>query len=227
MGRIKAILVDLDGTLVEFKIDYIGARREAIKILEGLGLFPNSLFSINDSVFKMSEKASDYLRKIGMEERVAEEIHATLMRVLDKYEMEAARNTAPLPEAAETLAKLKSIGPRLVLFTSNGEKAVNYVLTKFQLNHYFDLRLSRDAVPKAKPHPDHALTALSILGVKREEAVIVGDGHPDIQSARAAGIVSVGVLSGRAQRSDLEKAGADYIISSIREFPELLKQIDS
>jgi HAD superfamily hydrolase (TIGR01509 family) len=223
--KIKAVILDLDGTLVEFKIDYLRARRDSIKALKEFDFLPNSLFSTDESIFSMCDKASAYLIKKGESQATLKKVKEAVMKIADKYEMEAVRKTRLLPKARETLEELRGRGLKLALFTTDGEKAMNHVLKKFKIKSYFECCASRETVSRVKPHPEHVEALFTLLNVKPDEAAVVGDSALDMLSAKSAGSIAIGVLTGIADLQQLKQAGADYIIATISELPDLLANL--
>lgn len=222
MRRFKAVIMDLDGTLIEFKIDYMSLRAEVIKFLVGKGL-PSNLFSINDNMFKMLDSAGVYLRnkdKIGDKLR---EIYDATFALADPYEMEAVRKASLIPGAKNTLESLIGMGLQLGLFTTDGIKATKYALSKFGISQFFGVVVTREDAQKVKPDSAHLLTAIKPLNVAPNEVVVIGDSTIDVICAKAVEALAVGVTTGVSQSEDLKKVGADYIIPSISELPFLIQ----
>jgi phosphoglycolate phosphatase len=83
---------------------------------------------------------------------------------------------------------------------------------------------NREGVPLK---PDTALVDLILeaADVERSKCVMVGDSAVDVQTAKGAGIVSVGVSWGFRSRTELEEAGADYIADSAAQLKAILSAI--
>lgn len=226
MHRFKAVIVDLDGTLIEFKIDYMSLRAEVIEFLVGKGL-PSDLFSTNDSLFKTLDKAEVYLRGKGETGDKLREIYAAAFALADPYELDAVRQASLMPGAKVALESLIEMELRLGLFTTDGIKAAKYALSKFGLSQFFDVVVTREDVQKVKPDSSHLLAAMRPLNVTSKEVVVVGDSTIDIMCAKNVGALAVGVKTGFSISEDLKKVGADYIIPSISELPSLLRGLQS
>lgn len=226
MPSFKAAILDLDGTLIEFKLDYMPLRAELIKFLVEKGL-PSSLFSTNDGLFKTLDKLEVYLRGKGEACDKFREIYAAAFALADPYELDAVRKASMLPGAKVALKSLRDMELRLGLFTTDGLKAVKYALSKFGLSQFFDVIVTREDVQKVKPHSSHLLTAMKSLNVNPKEVVVVGDSTIDIMCAKNVGALAVGVTTGFAISEDLQKVGADYILTSISELPSLLLGLQS
>lgn len=222
MRWFKAVVVDLDGTLIEFKIDYMPLRAEVIKLLVGKGLHGN-LFSTSDSMFKMLDKAEVFLRDKGETGGKLREIYEATFALADPYEIDAVRQANLIPGAKDALQSLREMGLRLGLFTTDGIKATKYALSKFGLGPFFDAVVTREDIQKVKPDSAHLLATLKPLNVTPKDAVVVGDSMIDVMCARAVEALAVGVTTGFSTSEDLKKVGADYIIQSISELPSLLQ----
>jgi phosphoglycolate phosphatase-like HAD superfamily hydrolase len=83
--------------------------------------------------------------------------------------------------------------------------------------------VGREDVTRRKPHPEVVLRCLDELELEPGEAVYVGDSQIDIEAGRAAGLRTVGVLTGASSRETLVAASAEYILESAPELLELLE----
>lgn len=225
MPSIKAVIFDLDGTIVDFKLDYMTVRAEAKRLLTSYG-FPPSIFSVNESVFEMLKKAEIFMRNSGKNEKEIEDIKRKVLEIADKYELEAARNTSPVSGSIEVLNQLKKMGLKIGLFTINGSKATNYILRSFRLKRFFDAIVTREDVRKVKPDTMHLEAVLKKLEVRAENTIVVGDSIIDMKSAKALGAFAVGVTTGLSSPRDLTEAGAMCIITSLTDLPRLITELN-
>jgi len=221
---IKAVVFDLDGTVVNFNLDYKLVRAETIEFLTKQG-FPRSIFSINESVFETLKKMEIHMRNHGREEKEISKLREAVLSIVEEHEMEAAHSTDLLPGILDTLKTLKEMGLKLALFTVNGKKSTSYVLRVLRLRRLFDKVVTRESVSMVKPNPVHLEAALKMLGVKPEEAVVVGDSVWDMKSARELRVVAVGVSTGISTLEELSRAGATYLISAV-DLPTLIRQLN-
>lgn len=223
---IRAVIFDLDGTLVNFNLDYKVIRAEVLSFLAKRG-FPVSVFSLKERIFETLKKVEIYMKNNGMTERDFERVKDAAFKIANRYEFEAARNTSLLPGVLETLKALKKMRLKMALFTANDEKPTDYVLRRFRLNQFFDIIITRESVPEVKPNPAHLEAALRALSVKPEEALVVGDSVNDMTCARGLGAIAVGVTTGISSPEDLTRAGASYLASSFTDLPALLQQLNN
>ena len=210
---IKATIFDLDGTLVDFNLDYKAIRGDIREHLLN-SILPSSLLSAKDTVFEMLKKADIYFRNLDKSSANSiNKIRNEALVIADKYELEAARNTDLLPGVIETLKILKSMNLKIGLFTLSGDKSVNYILNRFRLNNYFSVTVPRNQVNYVKPNPEHLETALKVLDVSPEETIVIGDGVVDMATAKELNAIAIGLTTGTSTVEQLAKQGADYIVT--------------
>lgn len=186
-GSIKAVLFDMDGTIVDVPYDW-----DRIKAELKTGGRP----------------ILSYLESLPEPEK------SRKRRILERYEKEATRK-AELKEGVKTLlAFLKDKGIACALVTNNSQFNTDFLLKKFSLS--FDVVISRESgMWKPFPAPLHA--AMKAMKVKPEDCCVVGDSLFDIMAAEEAGITKIFLVhsdpdrfpSGRAEiHQDLKKLSA-------------------
>jgi len=221
---IKAIVFDLDGTIVNFNLDYKSARAEVIQFLSNQG-FPASIFSINESVFEMLKKLEIYMQNHRTINRDYSRLRKDMLAILEKYEMESATTTQLVPGAFETLQALKKMKLKLGLFTVNSQKATEHILSTFRLEPFFQAVVTRDSVPTVKPNPIHLEAVLKSLRAKPAETVVVGDSIWDMKAAKELKVLAVGASTGVATLDELTRAGADCLIDSPIDLIALIEKL--
>jgi beta-phosphoglucomutase-like phosphatase (HAD superfamily) len=102
---IKAVIFDLDGTIVDFNIYFKAARTEVMYLLTQQDL-PSSL-SINESVFIMLKTAEKNMKEKGKEEQDFTKLEEKVIQILERYEGKAACETNLIPGILETLKTLR------------------------------------------------------------------------------------------------------------------------
>ena len=222
---IKAVIFDLDGTLVDFRIDYKAARAEVVSTLTKQHGIPSSLLSVNEGVFSTLKKVKKHMKKNGKEEEFAR-VKENVISIIERYESEAASKTNIVPGILETLKTLREMKIRIALFTANSEKTTNYILRRFRLRQFFNVVITRESVLEVKPDPVHLKAVLKALKVKPKEAIVVGDSVRDMECARRLKVLAVGVTTGFSSIEALIRAGADYLTSSSADITVLVKQLN-
>ena len=214
----KAVVFDFDGTLAVLNIDFSSMRERVFNLMKRYGvreelIEEKYLLEIIDEVYQIlwEKSPSD-----------AEEFYQEAHRILYEIELRAAEDGRLIPEVERTLKILRGRGIKIGIVTRNCEDAVRKVFP--DIDDYCDVFISRNSIKKVKPHPDHLTSAMKMLDVSGEEAVMVGDHTIDIQAGKKVGMKTIGVLTGRTKREDFEKAGADYILREASETCELLEE---
>ena len=222
---VKAVIFDLDGTLIEFRFDYKVVRAEVKQFLVSQG-FPPSLFSIDESVFDMLKKVEVFMRNNGKSKDEIEDIREKALSIVERFELEAARQTSLVPGAQEILEELKRMNLKLGLFTLSSSNATMQVLKRFRLEDIFQAVVARESVSRVKPDTSHLQKVLMLLNVEPRESVVVGDSIADMKSAASLGAYGVGVITGISTPKQLMNAGATCIITSLTDLPPLIKEIN-
>ena len=223
---ISAVILDLDGTIVDFNLDYKSVRAEVIQLLTKQGI-PSSIFSMKESIFSMLQKAKIYVKNNGREEDDFARVKETMLSVANRYELEAAHATNLMPGVLEALKTLKRLDLKTAIFTVSGEKSTNFILNFFRLERFFDAIITRESVSAVKPDSAHLQAVLTSLNVEPEEAIVVGDSKWDMRCARELNVIAVGVATGISSPKELMLAGANYLISSLTDIPTLIQQLNN
>ena len=222
---IKAVIFDLDGTLVPFTLDVKSCRTKVIQYLTEQG-FPSSLFSMKETAFDMLVKVKSHMKTTGIKKQNFAEIKKMVHSIVESFELKAAQSTEMFPGVPETLKTLRDMNLKIALCTISGEKATKRILDRVGLEAFFDAVIMREDVPDVKPDPVHLEAVLEVLKVGAQEAVLVGDSVKDVICARRLDVVAVGVTTGLSSMDALVHAGAHYIASSVNEIPSLIMQLN-
>lgn len=222
---IEAVIFDLDGTLASFNLDYKTLRAEVKNHLQKRGV-PESVLSQRESIFEMLKKAEIYFKNASKSNEVFVEVQKESLAIAEKFEFEAASSTSLIPGALETLKSLKRMNIKIGLCTINSQKAASFILQRFQIAEFFDAVVTRDKVKYVKPNPEHFETALTMLGVRPESALVVGDSSIDMQSAKELRAIAVGIPTGMATLEQLTQNGANFIITQISDLTCLVEKIN-
>ena len=205
---IKAIIWDLDGTLIYFKIDYLRARKTAIKILKKYGV-PKHLLTVKSSILENMKLSREYFEKKRFSEEKIKKIIAEVDKEIIKIEYEAAINATLIDGIEEVLefARIKNL--KQAIFTFNTKKNAEISLKKVNISHYFDIIVGRDNVSNLKPHPDHLIYICNQLNVKLNEILVIGDTNRDIEAAINVGAHSIALntkIAGLISQETFKKA---------------------
>jgi phosphoglycolate phosphatase len=215
VSGIKAVVFDFDGTLTELTLDFHFLRSEVVRIARQY--VPESAITALEDRFiiEMIYEIEDGLDGRGADFR--KEAFERL-RVL---EVEASKDKAVYPYTRDVLAQLRRSGVKVGVITRNCLDAILCVFP--DMAGYVDATVTRDDLREVKPHPRHVYTISRLLAISPEEGMLAGDHPTDIAAGNAAGMETVGLLTGRTTRLEFELAGATHILSDIREIPGLLR----
>jgi len=118
--------------------------------------------------------------------------------------------------------ELKGRGFALAIVTSSMTEVIVPFLEARNLHSYLNCVLGRTEVPQLKPAPEPLLKCMEILNVEPHEAIYVGDSAIDIQAGKAAGVWTVGVLTGTSDLNRLKAEAPDAILHSVEDLLSIL-----
>lgn len=215
----KLCIFDMDGTLVN-TIDTIAYFGNTTLENFGIEAIPTENYKT------MVGNGSRLLVERMLEFRRAEvdnfdEIHKWYM---NKYDNDFMYLTELYPGIAEMLSALKADGIKTAIISNKDDITAKKVAVRLFEEGTIDLCLgARQGVP-LKPEPDAVFEIMKSFGAKPEECLYIGDTATDIQTAKNAGLFSIGVLWGFRSEEELRNAGADVIISDAMKIAELARR---
>ena len=217
--NLKCIVIDMDGTITRFNLDYVAARRRVLEELEKRGL----------RTPEMDDQVSLWIVLSKLQATLKPEefrkLRAVFYRFFEEMEVKAAHDVTLYPGAVETLRELRSKSLKLGLVTNNSRSGTDLTLKKLNLEPLFDAIVTRDDCEDMKPAAGPILKILAELQVSPQEAILVGDGVMDVMAARAAGIRSAAVTTGPFPMARLLKAEPDYVLNSVNDLPSLVEKL--
>ncbi len=225
MKKIKAFVFDLDGTLTQFTIDYMAARREVINKLISAGI-PDSILTENQRIMDIIKVAENFFNHILKTPEKIPIIKKQIDSIITNYEMDGALKTNLISGAKELLISLKQRNYKIGLFTLENKKITNYILNKFSIGSYFDSIITRDDVRDPKPHPEHLRKALNQLNLLADEIIVIGDHPIDFECAKQLNALTIALISDRHPKDELLRSGANYTVENLLDILEILKKIE-
>jgi phosphoglycolate phosphatase len=178
---VRALIFDLDGTLIDSKIDLIHAVNATLQALGRERLPPETIAGyIGHGAPKLVARA--------LGSRNEEETQHALKFFLDYYEQHKLDNTCLYPGAAETLAVLHRQGVPMAVLTNKPVRISNRILDALQVAKYFRVVYGGNSFETKKPDPLGANAIVAELAVSASETLLVGDSEVDVQTARNAGM---------------------------------------
>lgn len=206
--RIKAILFDIDGTLVDSNDMHVLAWQEAFA---GIGeTFDPQV--VHDQIGKGTDMLVPALLP-DLDDAAREKLGDAHSAIFKAKFLNQAK---PFSGAHDLLAHTRGQGQRVVLASSASTAELDHYLDLLAARDLVEATTSADDVARTKPAPDIFATALAKLsGVAADEAMVVGDTPYDIEAAGKCGISAVGLRSGKFSDDVLRGAGAVAIYDDV------------
>lgn len=243
--KIKGILFDKDGTLIDFFCLWAEAAKKVIPefirhnhleeyqkldllLYESIGVYGEEIDPNGGLAYKSYDeiakdmKAALEKRKIKMDET---EIEEQIKVLFYKNTQGEDANIVPITELVELFEKLKEKKVYIGLATADTKQSAEMCMKKLGVLEYLDYIGADDGIRRPKPYPDMLLDFAEKNGIRPEEVLVAGDTKNDMIFAEKSGAISVGVLSGVSREKDLISF-ADYIIPSVKEIPVLLNSME-
>ncbi len=217
---IRAVVFDLDGTLVDSRADIAAA---ANHMLHRAGLEAQTVqqicAAVGDGARALVERVvATSPGQPGL--RARSRVDELLDIFLSYYTEHATDETTLMPGAAHALDALAHLP--LAVLTNKPAVTAQAVLTDLDLLGHFEVIVAGGDTPERKPSPEPLRHLGRMLGVPPRGMVVVGDGPQDVECGRAAGARTVGVRGGILPIEKLERSRPDHLIDSLGDLPELV-----
>ena len=204
---IKAVIFDVDGVLIDnteiiIRIFQETARKCGLRIPDERTVknyFGRTRVEMVQNILGKDERILKTYDETWMEHENEMKLMPGIDKILDEIK---------LPKAVMTSKSLPS-----------AERSLKGLL------HHFRATVTMEETKKHKPDPEPLLLACKKLNLKPNECVYVGDHINDFKTAKSAGTDFIGILSGGTTEEEFKKAGANKLINSLSELPEILKSI--
>ena len=218
----KAILFDLDGTLINSALDLAIAVNHMLVTLERDTFKEEAIHEwVGNGALALVKRALSGQTTID-ESLDSSYVEDALEIFLDYYAKNLCNATVPYKNVSKTLHTLKEKGYRLTIVTNKPFAFVAPILEGLKLDGLFELILGGDSLVVKKPDPAPLLHVCEKLNVSVNDCVMVGDSKNDILAANACGMQSVGVTYGYNYGESIGVYNPDIIID---DFEELLKSL--
>ncbi|MBR5451921.1 MAG: HAD-IA family hydrolase [Clostridia bacterium] len=217
---IKAVLFDLDGTLLDTLGDLSrGVNAELSK--RGYPTHPKDAFKnfAGNGIPKMVERAAP-------KDIDPDELKEITDSFISHYSVHYADYTEVYSGIAELIKAVKDKGIKVAVVTNKAQGPAELVVNKF-FGDSFDLIFGQKPGIPAKPDPTAALLAMKELGVTPKECVFMGDSGVDVETGVNSGAYPVGVLWGFRDETELKGAGAKELIKNPLKLISIIDKLNS
>ena len=213
--KYKAIIWDMDGTILDTLQDlHDGINHMLTSNGYGERTFEETRCAVGNGIRSLvslsvpdGEKNPDFERLFG--------------EFREYYSAHCRIKTRPYDGISETLDALREKGIKMAVVSNKIDSAVKELAAEFYPQ--LDYALGEIAGVPRKPEPDMVLAALSALGVKKEEAVFIGDSEVDVETAKNAGLPCISVLWGFRKKEELLPHGAEVFVNKPCEIIKLIE----
>ena len=213
-ARVKAVVIDLDGTLLDTIGDLAGA---ANSMRLELGLAPLDPDVIKTFVGKGIANLVSRTLTYGRGNLDQAALNAAVAVFERHYALCLTATSRPYPGAEKGLQALRAKGLRLGCITNKAARFTRPLLESAGLAGYFEIVLSGDSLPRKKPDPLPLLHAARFFNVEPRELLLIGDSVNDVQAARAAGCPVFVVPYGYNEGQDIRALDYDVLIAGLDE----------
>jgi len=206
MAELKAVIFDMDGTLVDTEKYHYSA---VAKVLKDYGI----RYTYEDHLNKFTGSGSELLFKtVFKENNLDNNVDEAVHKKTEYFgEMIEEGGVDLLVGLDDFLIDLKENGIRLMVASGSRKEIILEVLEKTRILDFFEIIVSGREVENPKPAPDIFLRVMELANLKAENCVVFEDAINGVKSAKSAGLFCIGIDS--AGNSDLlEKAGTGMII---------------
>jgi beta-phosphoglucomutase len=180
--KIKAIIFDMDGVLIDARDWHYEALNKA------LSMFGMAISRFDHLVTYDGLPTKEKLKMLSLEKGLAGGLHSFINELKQQFTIEQViMKCRPVFHHQYALARLKNEGYKLVVCSNSIKDTITIMLTKAGIIDYFDFYLSNQDVKKSKPDPEIYTTAITKLGLTKEECLVVEDNENGIKAAQAAG----------------------------------------
>ena len=214
----RAVLVDLDGTLVDTAEDIVVA---ANRMLDELGAFPLPFAMVKGFIGKGVPNL--VRRTLETAQLAVDPVEA--QAVFERHYLAVNGRMGQVFAGVEAgLDALVRLGYRIACVTNKPEALATPLLALTGLDTWCEVLIGGDTLVQMKPHPEPLLHACRLLGVSPAHALLVGDSAVDVAAARAAGVPVAIVRYGYAGPDGPDALGGDWLIDSFEALPALLAE---
>jgi HAD superfamily hydrolase (TIGR01509 family) len=214
---LKAVLCDIDGTLVDSNTLHAEAWMRAFARF-------GYNFSLDDLLHQIGKGGDQLIPHYIPSEQLPQ-----LKEPIEKFRKELFHaeyfdRVRPFSGARALLEKMRAAGLRVAVASSASRDDLGKLKEIAQIEDLVEEETTKDDAEKSKPHPDIFQATLDRLKVQPAEAMALGDTPWDIEAAKRAGVSTVAVTSGGWPKEQLSSAGAIAVYKDVAELADRFEQ---
>jgi phosphoglycolate phosphatase len=222
---IAAVMIDLDGTLLDTVPDLAAA---AARMLAALGLPPCTQEEVRSYIGKGIPNLVRRCLLASAGAARGEALQAEGLALYHEfYFEESGRRTAVYPGVIEGLDRFRAMGLRLACVTNKAARFTVPLLERMHLAGYFELMVSGDTLARKKPDPLQLLHICAKFALSPARVLLIGDSANDALAARAAGCPVICVSYGYSEGGNVRDLDCDVIVESLSEAADILHSTQS
>lgn len=215
----KAVVFDLDGTLVESRIDY---EKMGTQIRELLGrMCMEEHIEDRRKAYMVTQGGAKSLLEYGLPPENLERTLVELDRVMNRIELDALPTMKLKPNAVETIKALHADSYRLGICTRSHRAYADRTLEMYGLDSLFHAVVARDDTPHPKPDARQLLVTIDMVGATREDTLYIGDTTTDLVTAENADVDFVGYWRDERWAQMLIDRGCGKIVKDLLDIIEI------
>jgi phosphoglycolate phosphatase len=220
ISKVKEVLFDFEGTLVDFQWQLEPAVAETLAALSKAG-FQRQWYGEKPGYAHIYNHTLDLVNR-GKGQGTSDSASALVDTNYDRFDADALTRWNLYPDTPKMLGTLRHQGFRMAVVSNVGKRSLQAAMEKLQLSQLIQVVISRDDVFKIKPHPEGLLTAGKALGIKPAEVLFVGDSRNDVGAARQAGMLTAYLRGGEDSPEAMALFPADIELDKLLQLPPIL-----
>lgn len=213
--KVKGILFDLDGTIVDSREAYWEALKKAFAVF-GQKCFSRNMMMEIPRRLEQNMSLNDILQEVDVQQFLEVYLKAYYEATMEK--------TKPLPGILDTLEKLsKKAKLSVITMRYVPKEKVIQELERFGLVKYFHEVMTALNTNEPKPSPEALVKCSNRMGILTCRCAFVGDSVTDVRAGKAAGTRTVAVLSGIFSLEELKRENPDLILENVNRLPDFVE----